>query len=101
VVIGGAGLIETGIELRRHLGTLWGQPIGGNLFLDGGDVTRTASELDPWKLAWAVGPGLWSKLGGAGGLKIRVDVGYRLNRQSTDEGAFRNVELHIGVGETY
>ncbi|HEX2689614.1 MAG TPA: BamA/TamA family outer membrane protein, partial [Kofleriaceae bacterium] len=36
VPIGGAGLIEAGVELRRQLGTVWTFPVGANLFLDGG-----------------------------------------------------------------
>ena len=101
VVIGGAGLIETGVELRRELGTLWGLPLGGNLFLDGGDVTRTWDELDPWNLHWAIGAGLWTRIGGLGGLKIRVDAGYRLNRQASEPGTLANVAFHLGVGEAY
>lgn len=101
VVIGGAGLIETGVELRRELGTLWAVPLGGNLFLDGGDVTNAVDQLDPWNLHWAIGAGVWTRLGGLGGLKIRVDLGYRLNRQSPDPGALANVAWHIGVGEAY
>jgi len=100
VVIGGAGLVETGAELRRELGTLWALPLGANLFLDGGDVTRTWGELDPGNLHWALGTGLWTRLGGLGGLKIRIDVGYRLNRQS-DPGTFANLAYHLGVGEAY
>jgi outer membrane protein assembly factor BamA len=101
VVIGGAGLIETGVELRRDLGTLWAVPLGGNLFLDGGDVTNTADELDPWNLNWAVGAGVWTRVGGLSGLKIRVDLGYRLNRQSSESGALANVAWHLGIGEAY
>jgi outer membrane protein assembly factor BamA len=98
VVIGGAGLIETGVELRRPIGTLGGVPLGGNLFLDGGDVTLTVDQLDPAHLAWAAGAGVWTQLGG---LKIRFDVGYRLNRQSTDTDVFANVAPHLGIGEAY
>ena len=45
VVIGGAGLVETGVELRRHFEP-WGLKAGGVIFLDGGDVTRTPGDLD-------------------------------------------------------
>jgi len=103
-VIGGAGLIETGVELRHKLGTLWTLPVGANLFLDGGDVTNKPEQLDPWNLYWAIGAGVWSKL--VGDLKIRIDLGYRLNRTeapdplSTD-GWYKNIALHLGVGEVY
>jgi len=98
-VVGGAALFETGLELRRPLGTLWAVPLGGNLFLDGGDVTRTVDELDPRHLSWAIGAGLWTRVGGPGGIKIRVDVGYRLNRQ--DSGTLANFTPHLGIGEAY
>jgi len=103
VVIGGAGLIETGVELRRHLGTVWSLPIGANLFLDGGDVTETTDQLDPWNLYWAVGAGLWSKV--VGDLKFHVDLGYRLNRTESDPleaTTLRSkIAWQIGVGEAY
>ncbi len=95
VVFGGAGLVETGAELRRLLGTL-GVPIGGNLFVDGGDVTQHVDQLDLSNLTWAVGAGVWTKLGG---LKIRIDVGYRLNRR--DPGILDNIAPHIGIGDAY
>jgi outer membrane protein assembly factor BamA len=104
VEIGGAGLVEAGVELRRQLGTLWALPVGANLFLDGGDVTEHPEDLDPWRLHWAVGIGGWTKL--VGDLKLRIDVGYRLNRTGSTEpsfeaGRFAKIAPHIGVGEVY
>ncbi|HEU4728786.1 MAG TPA: BamA/TamA family outer membrane protein [Kofleriaceae bacterium] len=101
IVIGGAGLIETGLELRRPLGTLWDIPLGGTVFLDGGDVTRTADELDPANLQWAVGAALWTRFGGASGLKFGGDFGYRLNRQSSESGALANFSFHLDVGDAF
>jgi len=102
--IGGAGLIETGVELRRQLGTLWALPVGANVFLDGGDVQCTPEDLDVRQLSWAVGAGGWAKL--VGDFKLRIDLGYRLNStelypRSTDPHAFANIAFHIGVGEVY
>lgn len=101
--IGGAGLLETGVELRRQLASPGGVPIGANLFLDGADVTCTAAGVDAARLHWAVGAGVWGKLGG---LKIRSDLGYRLNRKGPGElsggiGTFDDFAWHLGVGETY
>jgi len=101
--IGGAGLVETGIELRRQLASPGGLPVGANLFLDGADVTCTAAGINRLRLHWAIGAGIWGKIAG---LKIRGDVGYRLNRTGDDElsggtGAFGDFAWHIGVGETY
>jgi outer membrane protein assembly factor BamA len=100
VVIGGAGLIETGAELRRPLSP-WGWPIGINLFLDGADVTCQARSVDPRDLRWAVGGGLWLKVAG---LKIRGEIGYRFNRMDDLSGgssAFGDYAWHIGIGEAY
>jgi outer membrane protein assembly factor BamA len=104
VVVGGAGLIETGLELRRRIGELWAVPIGANLFLDGGDVADHVDQLDPTSLYWAVGAGAWGKL--IGDLKLRVDLGYRLNDRGPDDplrlGSWSdNLALHIGIGEAY
>jgi translocation and assembly module TamA len=104
LVIGGAGLIETGVELRHRLGTLAALPVGGNVFLDGGDIKESAQQLDPGNLYWAVGAGLWSKL--VGDLKVRVGIGYRLNRTEPPDPLpatteWRKLEWHIGVGESY
>jgi outer membrane protein insertion porin family/translocation and assembly module TamA len=101
LVIGGAGLIETGVELRRPLVSLWGVPFGANLFLDGADVTCHADSVDPLHLRWAVGTGLWGK---PVGLKVRVELGYRLDRMDPLSGgssAFGHFAWHIGVGEAY
>ncbi|MBA3464568.1 MAG: BamA/TamA family outer membrane protein [Deltaproteobacteria bacterium] len=98
VVIGGAGSVETGLELRIPLGNI-GAPFGTELFLDGGDVVRTPKVLDPTNLHWAVGVGLWVKFFG---LKLRGDVGFRLNRTGTGEpGAGENFAYHLGVGDAY
>lgn len=101
VVIGGAGLIETGIELRRPFASLWGFPLGTNLFLDGADVTCQARSVDPQNLRWAVGGGLWWK---PYGLKIRGEIGYRVNRMDDLSGgssAFGNYAWHLGIGESF
>ena len=101
VVIGGAGLIETGIELRRPFASLWGFPLGTNLFLDGADVTCQARSVDPQDLRWAVGGGLWWK---PYGLKIRGEIGYRVNRMDDLSGgssAFGNYAWHLGIGESF
>jgi outer membrane protein assembly factor BamA len=100
-VIGGAGLVETGVELRRQIATLGGTPVGANLFLDGADVKCQPEELDPVDLQWATGVGIWTKLGP---LKAHTDVGYRLNRRGELSGgpaAFGNFAWHLGIGETF
>jgi outer membrane protein assembly factor BamA len=99
VPIGGASIMDTGVEERVPLGVIHNMKIGGVAFLDGGDVTDTPSEMDPWHLHWAVGLGLrvFTVVG-----PVRFDVGYRLNR--TGEG---NPEpgshwaFHLSLGEAY
>lgn len=95
VVIGGTGLIETGVELRVPLWMTSKLLLGSNAFLDGGDVTRTPSELDLSKLYWAAGLGVWAQLGGLGGLKLRLEGGRPLNRVS------ESAVFHLGVGEAF
>jgi outer membrane protein assembly factor BamA len=104
VVIGGAGLIETSVELRRRLGTLWTLPIGANVFLDGADVTRTPDELAPGSLYWAVGAGGFAKL--AGDFKLRIELGYRLNDRGENDplriaGWSDSVAFHLAVGNAF
>ncbi len=98
VLIGGAASVETGVELRVPLGTV-GFPFGTEIFLDGGDVRATPAELNPANLHWAAGFGLYLKVFG---LKVRADVGYRLNRTGPGEPqAGQNFAYHLGVGDTY
>jgi outer membrane protein assembly factor BamA len=98
VLIGGAALVEAGAELRIPLGDVW-FPFGTEIFLDGGDVTRTPRVLDAGNLHWATGVGLYLKVFG---LKVRADVGYRLNRTGPGEPqAGENFAYHLGVGDTY
>lgn len=98
VVIGGAALVETGLELRVPLGTL-GVPLGTELFLDGGDVTNDVGDLDPLHLHWAAGAGLFADIKG---LKARVDFGYRLNRTGAGEPQpGDHYAFHLGVGDTF
>jgi outer membrane protein assembly factor BamA len=79
VVIGGAGLVETGLELRFPIGKVYGLKLGSVVFLDGGDCTPTAGDLDLTNLYYAVGSGIriLTAIGA-----IRLEVGYRLNRFS-------------------
>ena len=97
-LIGGAGLIETGGELRIPIGEI-GFPFGIQLFVDAGDVTLTPAVLAPQHLHWATGAGVYLKVFG---LKVRGDIGYRLDRTGPGEpDAGENFAYHLGVGDTY
>ena len=96
IVIGGAAIVETSLELRHALGSPWGFDLQGVLFLDGADVTRTPSELDVLNQHWAAGAGLrWLSPIGAVGL----DFAWRLNRTGAGEpqpGSHHNLVFAIG-----
>jgi translocation and assembly module TamA len=99
VVIGGGALLEAGAELRLGLGTLWALPVGATLFLDGGDVWNDPYDARPFDLHWATGAGLSLQVAG---VKIRLDVGHRLNRTAKDEPEHgKNTAVHLGVGDSF
>lgn len=100
VVVGGAAMVETGAELRLPVGELFGQPwLGATVFLDGGDVTYDTMTLSPTDLHWAAGAGLAFKVAS---IKIRLDIGHRLNRKGPAEPQFgSNTAYHFGVGDTF
>jgi outer membrane translocation and assembly module TamA len=104
VPIGGAGLLELGAELRiPSYFTFLGLPVSSVVFIDGGDVTFTASELDPQNLHWATGLGLRvvTPVGPVG-----LDIAYRLNRTEHDPeklnpNAGHHVNWLLAVGEAF
>jgi outer membrane translocation and assembly module TamA len=96
IAIGGAGLMESSFEIRRALYTVAGADLGGTLFVDAGDVTRTFGELDPTNPNIAVGAALGyiSPIG-----PIGLSVARRLNRTgpgNPDAGQNWNFELVVG-----
>lgn len=100
VPIGGGGIIETGVELRRFIGKKFGLRWGVVGFLDGGDVTETPGQLDPLNLHWAAGGGLRIEI--IKSLSVRLDFGFRLNRLGDAEPEpGSNWAFHLGVGEAY
>jgi translocation and assembly module TamA len=98
VVIGGGGLIETGVEARVAF-VVWHQKLEPAVFLDGGDVTERAADLDPTHLHWAAGGGLrYVTPYGA----VRFDVGYRLNRVGEGEPpTAHRYAYQLGFGEAF
>lgn len=96
---GGAALLELGLEARMRLGTIRTIPIGGVIFLDGGDVTEKANEIEVGNLHWAAGIGLRAHtLVGP----IRADLGYRLNRFGPMEPSpGSRFAFHLSLGEAF
>jgi outer membrane protein assembly factor BamA len=99
VPVGGGGLFLSSVELRARLTKVRGMGLGGVVFLDGGDVTERAQDLDLGNLNWAAGAGLrLFTLVGA----IRFDVGYRLNRTGPREPEPGSTyAFHLSIGEAY
>ncbi|MGE3767169.1 MAG: outer membrane protein assembly factor [Kofleriaceae bacterium] len=100
VVIGGVGLVETGIEARFPIVDLGGFPLVTALFIDGADVVTDIDMLPLVDQQWAAGFGLYIKLFG---LKVGASIGERLNRRqpNPDGEWFKNRSWHIAVGDTY
>jgi len=99
VPIGGNTLLETSVEVRLDLFPFLGNWLGLVVFLDGGDVTLSPSQLDVGHLHWAAGLGLrYNTLVGP----IRFDIGYRLNRfgeGQPDPGD--RIAFHLSLGQAF
>ncbi|HEX2690538.1 MAG TPA: BamA/TamA family outer membrane protein [Kofleriaceae bacterium] len=99
VPYGGAGLIDSSIEARFPITWIRKMLLGGVVFLDGGDVTERAADLDVMHLHWAAGIGL--RLHTLVG-PVRADVGYRLNRTGDhhpEPGS--RYAFHLSLGEAF
>jgi outer membrane translocation and assembly module TamA len=102
---GGGAIIDTSVEARVPITSVYKMPLGAAVFLDGGDVTETPGELDPTYLHWAIGAGI--RLQTIVG-PVRLDFGYRLNRYrgldhndalEPDPGA--RFAYHLTIGEAF
>jgi translocation and assembly module TamA len=96
---GGASMLETGVETRFPIATWRKIGIGGAVFLDGGDVRKELSEINPGALHWAAGFGLrFHTLVGP----VRADLGYRLNRTGPEEPVpGSRFAFHLTLGEAF
>jgi outer membrane protein assembly factor BamA len=99
VPYGGASLIESSLEARVPITTVRGMPLGIAAFIDGGDVTESASAPDLGNLHWAAGGGL--RLNTIVG-PVRLDVAYRLNRKGAmDPAPGSSYAYHLTIGEAF
>ncbi len=95
VIIGGAAFVETGAELRIPLPKRFGLVT----FVDGGDVTNSASELSIHQLNWAVGVGIRFFLLPVG--PFRFDVAYRTGGDRMDQPIVPHWNYFLSVGEAF
>ncbi len=99
VPYGGAAMLEVSGEVRAHLTTFKKIPLGGVLFLDGGDVTERIAGIDLGNLHWALGAGVRAQtVIGA----VRFDLGMRLNRMGAgDLRPDERFAYHLSIGEAF
>jgi outer membrane protein assembly factor BamA len=86
VPLGGGGLALVNLEWRFPLvGAL-----GGNVFFDGGNVWREATDFDPGQARWGAGVGLryLSPIG-----PLRVEIGWPLERQLHEDRYVVSISL--------
>ncbi len=96
---GGGGLLEAGLEARIPITTIKEMPVGGVVFLDGGDVRERLLDLEPANLHWAAGVGL--RIHTIVG-PVRADLGYRLNRKGPAEpDPNSSFAFHLSLGEAF
>ncbi|MEO6771956.1 MAG: BamA/TamA family outer membrane protein [Kofleriaceae bacterium] len=99
VPYGGAGMIDTSVEARFPITMIKKMPLGGVVFLDGGDVKDTPAELGLGSLDWAAGFGL--RLLTIVG-PVRADFGYRLNHKGPmDPEPNTPYAFHLSLGEAF
>lgn len=105
VPYGGAALVTTSVELRKHLWTISRTDevtLGGVWFFDGADVTEEWSQIKLGNLHWATGGGL--RLNYV--VPIRIDIGYRMNRigpmdPDPTTSVWGRLAFHLGIGEAF
>jgi len=95
VVVGGAGMIESGVDLRIPVTEHWGTIA----FLDGGTATFAASELAVRLMTWAVGTGVRYYIPGIGA--ARLDFAYRLGTEAAELPPLGRFQWFIGFNEAF
>jgi outer membrane protein insertion porin family len=95
---GGNGLVIMNAELRIGLGNLFGRPLVGVAFADGGNVFQFASDLDFGRLRGAVGlGGRWDSPVGP----LRLDVGRKTSLLVFNNGPESRWEWHFSLGHAF
>ncbi len=93
VPIGGRSMFNFNIEIRQDLSALISN-FGIGIFLDGGQVWRSARNLSERPVQFGTGGGLRynSPIG-----PIRIDVGYKINPADEDLNRFEDVDYSSGL----
>ena len=92
--IGGDATVILNAELRLHVAG----PIGGVLFIDGGNVWRRAADLDLTNLIGSVGTGVRVKTPVG---PLRFDVGFPLERRLVGKTLERGYAFHFSIGQAF
>jgi outer membrane protein assembly factor BamA len=103
--VGGAGLLETGLELRIPFASIKGFPFRWVVFADLGDVQPALEDIDAGNLHAAAGAGIrWDLPIGP----LRLDLARRINRlEALEPDGTPNPEpgaawaLHFSLGEAF
>jgi outer membrane protein insertion porin family len=89
---------DTEVVLNAELRVPVYGPVGGVLFVDGGNVFAHNADLDLGRLRGSVGFGLRyrSPIG-----PIRVDVGFKLDRRVIGAALERRYAIHFSIGQAF
>lgn len=98
VPIGGSALLESTVEVRFDLIRLGGRWLGTALFLDGGDVAKSLSDIPLSQLHWACGAGLRYETPVG---SLRLDLGVRLTRVDSPPDPGERFAVHLALGEAF
>ena len=95
---GGNGMVVMNAELRIGLGNLFGRPLVGVAFADGGNIFEFASDLDFGRVRGAVGlGGRWDSPVGP----LRLDVGRKTSQLVFRNGPESRWEWHFSLGHAF
>jgi outer membrane protein insertion porin family len=95
---GGNGMVIMNAELRVGLGNVFGRPLVGVAFADGGNVFQFAGNLDFGRLRGAVGlGGRWDSPVGP----LRLDVGRKTSLLVFNNGPESRWEWHFSLGHAF
>jgi len=91
-------MVVMNAELRIGLGNLFGRPLVGVAFADGGNIFQFASDLDFGRVRGSVGlGGRWDSPVGP----LRLDVGRKTSLLVFNSGPESRWEWHFSLGHAF